>query len=108
LSSRYNAAMKSCPSVALALAVWYLMLPPVGGGKLAERAPISQWQIAARFDSAADCAVKKAQFMSESEKLKADPGESVKLFARMESLAQCVDSDDPRLKGGQSNPGGTY
>lgn len=83
----------------LALAGWYLMIPPVSGGKVAEHAALSQWQIAARFDSATECAAKKAEFASESEKLRVDPSESVQLFARMESLARCIDSADPRLKG---------
>ncbi len=91
--------MKSRHAAALALAGWYLMMPPLNTEKLFERAALSQWQIAARFDSAEECAAKKTQFASEGQKLIQDPSLSVQRFGRAESLAQCINSDDPRLKG---------
>jgi hypothetical protein len=86
-------------AAALALAGWYLMMPPMTGDKLLEHAPLSQWQIAARFDSAAECAAKKKEFASQSQTLINDASASVQRLARAESLARCVDSADPRLKG---------
>ena len=90
---------------ALALAGWYLMMPPITGDKLLEHAAVSQWQIAASFDSARECEAKKKEFASQSQTLISDASPSVKLVARAESLAQCVDSADPRLKG---NPRSDY
>jgi len=91
--------IRSAHAAALALAGWYLMMPPISGDKLSERAALSQWQIAASFDSARECDAKKMEFASQSEKLSSDANPSVKLLARAESLAQCIDSADPRLKG---------
>jgi len=85
--------------VALALAGWYLMMPPITGNKVLEHAALSQWQTAASFDSARECDAKKKDFASQSQKLISDASPSVKLLARAESLAQCVDSADARLKG---------
>ena len=91
--------LRRAHAAALALAGWYLMMPPISGDKLLEHAALSQWQIAASFDSARECDAKKKEFASQSEKLSSDANPSVKLFARAESLAQCIDSADPRLKG---------
>ncbi len=83
----------------LALLGWYLMMPPILDNKLYEHAPVSQWQIAASFDTSDDCAVKKKEFAAQSEQLRKDASPSVKLVARAEELAICIDSGDVRLKG---------
>jgi hypothetical protein len=51
--------MKPRHAAALALVGWYLMLPPVVGGKhhwhLDLSAPLSQWHSVARYDTATQC-----------------------------------------------------
>ncbi len=91
--------LRRAHAAALALAGWYLMMPPISGDKLVEHAALSQWQIAASFDSARECDAKKQEFASQSQKLISDASPSVQLLARAEALAQCIDSADPRLKG---------
>jgi len=73
------------------------MLPPIKDNTLFDKAPVGQWQIAATLESAKDCAAKKQEFTTQGEQLIVDPSKSVKLVARAELLARCVNSSDPKL-----------
>lgn len=116
--------MKIPHSVALALVGWYLMVPPDSNDKAAAIATAnydySQWETIDSFDSAADCqSVLRgvrgiiAHRLKKNFNVSADvPGihsaiqhatsedqlEWLK-FAVGRLAAQCVASDDPRLKG---------
>jgi hypothetical protein len=89
--------MKSHHFVAIALASWYLMIPPIKDNRLYDKAPLGKWQIAATLDSADDCKAKQQEFIRQGNQLIVDPSKSVKLVARAELMAQCVDSSDARI-----------
>ena len=82
-----------CRSMAFALLGWYLMLPPMQGGRPNESAPLSQWVIIGSFNTVEECdklleadAESRTHFTPASEPLlKASP-------------AQCIATDDPRFK----------
>ena len=77
-------------AVMLAFAGWYLMLPPVHGGAQPDtQAPISQWKVFRKFDSAAACREWKL-------KLEARARKSGKYGPRPDFM--CVASDDSPLK----------
>ena len=77
-------------AVMLAFAGWYLMLPPVHGGAQPDtQAPISQWKVFRKFDSAAACREWKL-------KLEARARMSGMYGPRPDFM--CVASDDSRLK----------
>ncbi|MFZ0890081.1 MAG: hypothetical protein WA005_16675 [Candidatus Binataceae bacterium] len=106
-------------AAALALVGWYLMTPPTVPfpGQVGIRAetlmksgrwwtdvnaPLSHWQIAESFDSAEDCEDMKSKMVRDFTRHEgADhPSSSYKAAYRVaESQAQCIASDDPRLKG---------
>ena len=93
-------------AAALALAGWYLMLPPVSGiGVVRGDAPLSQWSIDGSYDSARDCANAKTQRRAHIEMpLPGEkPGEITEQGMAVPRLvwdsALCIATDDPRLKG---------
>ena len=107
----YARPMKLRHAAALALAGWYLMMPPVyrngkdvdpdidiGGTHLDETAPLSKWAIVASFDSAAEC----EKNLLAGRDLSVIPWEpnlkSHKAIKRLWEFAACIASDDPRLK----------
>ena len=47
--------MKPRHAAALALAGWYLMMPPMGNGKVYVTAPLSMWQIVVSVATLKDC-----------------------------------------------------
>jgi hypothetical protein len=81
----------------LALVGWYLMIPsstlPTG---VAYKEPLSKWQIVRGFDTADDCQDFLGTFFEESQQKRAlnllEPANRDYMFA------ECVASDDPRLK----------
>jgi hypothetical protein len=93
-------------AAALALVGWYLMMPPVKQDcsqwpdqpcsvHVDMTAPLSKWQHRLVFDSAQECQERLATMNSPS-----DGNSSMDNFlAVMNRNAQCVASDDPRLKG---------
>jgi hypothetical protein len=103
--------MKPRHAAALAIAGWYLMIPPIDAhNKVDAHAPMSKWKKGVRFGSEKECddslqdAV--ANPMTESEYRAA---ERATLKAKMHPLSQsemkkrtaesvCVAADDPRLK----------
>jgi hypothetical protein len=84
-------------AAALALVGWYLMVPPrnphpfIKGDYTDTAAPLSKWAHLASSDSAKECEARKSDYL--------------KTVAQVPSLAQaaleaeCIASDDPRLKG---------
>jgi hypothetical protein len=72
-------------AVALALLGWYLMLPPqtrfwwVGAPRSDNSAPLNMWTNAQSFDKAPAC-------------------EAARMAMQVQAGAQCVSTDDPRLK----------
>ena len=100
-------------AAALALVGWYLMVPPIADcvGSTAsnpcKRSRISQWYIETVFDAAADCQraekslIQQAvqQLDTEFDKSAAAPATYKQARLLNEVSAQCIASDDPRLKG---------
>lgn len=102
-------------SAALALVGWYLMVPPSTPAGLTNpdatlingSAPIAQWFIRSSYDSAQDCETAKMsgmlaalQIIKDTEKFKVmrekDPYLALDTIEK--ATAQCVSTDDPRLK----------
>ncbi len=97
---------------ALALVVWYLMLPPLvlrDSVVDLELPPLSKWSTLGRYDSAAECWHDRAwrQVFSESSLAEFQPHldflqpQSPSKEATFDmgiAAAQCIASDDPRLK----------
>jgi hypothetical protein len=84
-------------AAALALVAWYLMVPPYTRGP---NLPLSKWSIYHRYDTPDECRLARSSITAG---LLQDPppdfaqrfGNNFKsIFAR----AQCVATDDPRLK----------
>ena len=90
--------MKLCHSAALTLVGWYLMTPsstlPRG---VAYKEPLRKWQIVRGFDTAEDCEDFLSTFFENSREKEAlnmlEPAYRDYMFA------ECVATDDPRLKG---------
>ena len=85
--------MKSQLAALLAVAGWYLMTPPAQpNGRFDTSAPISKWRIEAGFASSDDCKKTVATLGSKAAQ-EGRPGD-------VEAIknAQCVATDDPRLK----------
>jgi hypothetical protein len=97
-------------TAALALAGWYLMIPPydpsfsvsnapTAGQHVDIDAPLSSWTEHSAYDTAAGCEkgkVEQTRTAEESEKF-SPPSEHILSFSLLEGL--CVEADDPRLKG---------
>jgi hypothetical protein len=91
--------MNARHTAALALVGWYLMLPPIPGGKLDVTAPLSRWEIQNTYDSAIDCQSSLGQIETEAlaELQRPMANEKQQLVLRSTS-GTCVAEDDPRLK----------
>ena len=99
--------MKPRHAAALALVGWYLMMPPENFPSSDEpisTAPLEQWHVWHSFDAADECERFK---LSEENRLwatvlRAEPYTNAQTFARVFHLemvdAECIASDDPRLK----------
>jgi len=98
-------------AAALALVGWYLMMPPLGGGKVDATAPLRRWRQFNAFDSAHACEQYKQSpdFMLELEldqqgvepELSAQTALELRVAESSNSL--CVSTDDGRLKEKQSD-----
>jgi hypothetical protein len=55
LQSPWLIPMTFLHAAALALVVWYLMLPPRDGAEVTIHAPLSRWKIDGSYDSARKC-----------------------------------------------------
>jgi hypothetical protein len=101
-------------AVALALAGWYLMIPPVvpypgqemkdaetlmkSGAWLTDvQAPLSRWQVSESYDQASDCEELKDKMIVDSKRhCHSTTWKCAYLLA--ESQALCIATDYPRLK----------
>lgn len=82
-------------AAALALVGWYLMMPPHTETKVLFNAPLKDWVSQGAFDSAEECdntRVQAKHIMLANSSLTDDERKAVE-------RAQCVATDDPRLKG---------
>jgi hypothetical protein len=107
-------------AAALALVGWYLMLPPLRDKAVHTEAPLAQWQNYGNFDTAVECLLTKTAMQKEERdptlrtEMKAKALEQGKLDSKEldqqvafaitlaiagSDAAQCVSTDDPRLKG---------
>jgi hypothetical protein len=85
---------------ALALAGWYLMAPPLGGGAIKTTAPLEQWRVVAAFDSADKCNDRQKQDLEDAhERARTTENSREREAALVMTQCQCIASDDPRLKG---------
>jgi hypothetical protein len=91
----------------LALVGWYLMVPPItesyGHVHVQGGVSISQWELKGSYDSAAECRQALLKFQRENHHAEVNTGVPHKAeidaaFAEQPEWAQCIASDDPRLK----------
>lgn len=104
-------SMKSCHATALAIVLWYLMIPPIGAdNKVDAHAPLSKWKIGVGFESEKDCddSVKDAiqnpmtpaeyQAAAQATRKAAMKPLSMAEMTKRTQKSICVAGDDPRLK----------
>jgi hypothetical protein len=103
--------MKSRHATALAIVLWYLMIPPIGiDNKVDAHAPLSKWRIGVGFDSEKKCddslkdaiqnPMTPAEYQAAAEatrKAKMKPLSMLEMTKRTQESI-CVAGDDPRLK----------
>ncbi|HXK06920.1 MAG TPA: hypothetical protein VMS37_31285 [Verrucomicrobiae bacterium] len=100
-------------AVAVSLLGWYLMLPPATGQngipQLVINAPIAHWTVAQSFDSSKECEkeldLRRTKFEKIYKKSNHDNvGEEFwsGLYLAAADSAECVATDDPRLREGGS------
>ena len=92
---RYTEGMKPRHAAALALVGWYLIAPPIRTPKTGEpyldvHAPYRDWQILHEFKTVDDCEDDAGGFVDGD----VDP----QLLLDQRSEAECIATDDPRLK----------
>ena len=87
--------MKVRHTAALALAGWYLMMPPLGNGKVYVNAPLSTWQIVVSLETLEDCKSVIRNYKKHPAEM-SDP-QVRELIERRNSLAMCVSENDPRI-----------
>lgn len=86
--------MKARHVAALALVGWYLMVPTTD-----QAIPLSEWQMANRFDRAADCeGSRKVFFDAGMKRMKDARDDAERTFGVLMTKATCIPSDDPRLQ----------
>jgi len=99
-----NGFAKVCHSIALVLAGWYLMAPPVtrkpnGIYEAVLDGPFRQWKKQGPYETMNDCAQAK-EALSRAAELKAKENDTESIASQLSAYsAQCVGTDDPRLKG---------
>ena len=89
-------------AAALALAGWYLMVPPIlqedDSVRINPEAPIGQWSVLKSFDSAEACNEIKQTLERSNRNL--EPAETNDQLKKDSALnTKCIATDDPRLKG---------
>src|SRR5262249_10458713 len=89
-------------SVSSVLIGWYLMAAPIRGGAVELRAPLTEWNIEGRYDSAADC--RDAKDQETKAVISPQTGWSVssndaekRATIKAIQAEKCVASKDPRL-----------
>jgi hypothetical protein len=87
-------------AAALAVAGWYVMVPPFG----ALQTPVGKWHIVKAFDSAKQCqSYRDALVLAGEKELKSNTALSYETKSKGSEFfdataAQCIATDDPRLK----------
>ena len=83
-------------AAALALVGWYLMSPPFDASlkKPDLDAPLAKWSQIGSFDTAQECNGQEAYNLKQ-----AHAARVTGLLLETDEAAQCIASDDPRLKG---------
>jgi hypothetical protein len=94
--------MKPRYATAFALLGWYLMMPPPSRtqpfGRNTE-APIAEWEIMQSFDTADACEDSRSFSLDKHKNEVANqPTNSKESYALAVTFAQCVATEDPRLK----------
>jgi hypothetical protein len=91
--------MNARHAAALTLVGWYLMLPPIPGGKLDETAPLSRWEIQNTYGTQTDCQSSLSLIVTEAlAELQTPMADEKKQLIRRSSFGTCVAEDDPLLK----------
>jgi hypothetical protein len=90
-------------AAALALVGWYLMYPPTTprpDHRNLTDAPLAEWKSGKSFDTAKECEAARLRVKKSAKELEdATVGDAVfHNLAENIASAQCIDSDDPRLK----------
>ena len=86
-------AMKLRHAAGFLLDGWYLMVAPSKEGNIDFSAPLTQWKLSNSYDSAASCDRHKKREIAHQCR------EGGGFFCELMKHAECVTSDDPRLKG---------
>jgi hypothetical protein len=96
-TNRKKKKVKICHAIALALVGWYLMTPPDGKSSVS----FDKWSHSASFDSAKECeAARIFLYQSAKADLPKQSGDFLKSQMLLsEMMAECIQTDDPRLKG---------
>jgi hypothetical protein len=100
-----HSAIKLRHSAALALVLWYLIVPPSKGSPtflFDAHAPLNQWTIRDTFDTAAECR-QQARTTANLFKALADKDGTIAAInnSKRFAMAICVEADDPRLGSGE-------
>jgi hypothetical protein len=95
--------MKLRHPTALALVLWYLIVPPSKGSPtflFDAQAPFSQWTIRDTFDTATECR-QSARTTANLFKAMANKDGTVAVInnSKRFAMAICLETDDPRLNG---------
>ena len=91
--------MKPRHAAALALVGWYLMTPPFRGKEYDVKADLSEWTIMKKFDTRKECKDYPAQLQKSLEERVSQGGPDMRINKWLFDRAQCIETDDPRLKG---------
>jgi hypothetical protein len=99
--------MKLHYAAALALVGWYLLAPPVqegsdGSGKTFywanDKAPLPEWRQIGSYDAAQACDAAKWKHLADTARTTDTKSDYQSAFVLSDSAAQCIATDDPRLK----------
>lgn len=88
--------MKPRHVAALALAGWYLTVPPYDGTRNNPDAPLAEWTVYSTFESAQDCEAEKNDVYS---RVRNGEDESDRMIERQLFDAKSISTDDPSLEG---------
>ncbi len=95
--------MKLRHAAALALVGWYLLVPPLSRDDVPQNyLPLAQWRLIASYDTAAECMAGSDGYLSGVKKGIARYKtnlQTAEALIRAAREAQCIATDDPRLKG---------
>jgi hypothetical protein len=113
------AGMKPRHAAALVLVGWYLMVPPLihvpkadnpafrwtlggwryGGVPETTQPYFAEWRIVGTYDTAGECQDARSRLvLTAPQDLMDDPKDHAALLASVAKLAECIATDDPRLK----------